>query len=312
MNALAFSFSVTFPIFSLLLLGAALRRWHWIDEGFVQTGSKLVFNLALPLVLFLSISDRSTFSLLTPSLILAGVTLTLALWWVCEWLARCWVHPARDRGVVVQGVYRANMGIVGLAYCIAAYGEQGLQAASLYLAVVTILFNVIAVITLSRSLNREAGIRGAFVGMLQNPLIIAIVIALVFAAADWRLPTLIQDSAAMVASMALPLALLCTGGSISWVGLRAERVSLGLAVAGKLMLAPVLAVAVGLGFGLSTLHLGVLVMMASAPTAVASYVMVRAMGGNSGLAANIVSVTTLAAMLSVTVVLAVLRSLSLI
>ena len=53
-------------------------------------------------------------------------------------------------------------------------------------------------------------------------------------------------------------------------------------------------------------------MMVAAPTAAASYVMVRAMGGNHGLAAGIISVTTLGSIVSVSAVLAGLRGLALI
>lgn len=39
--------------------------------------------------------------------------------------------------------------------------------------------------------------------------------------------------------------------------------------------------------------MGILLLMSSAPTAAASYVMTKAMGGNATLAANIIALTTL-------------------
>jgi malonate transporter len=55
--------------------------------------------------------------------------------------------------VVVQGIFRSNMAIIGLAYCVNAYGEPGLAAASLYVGLVNILFNVLSVVSLSSSLH---------------------------------------------------------------------------------------------------------------------------------------------------------------
>jgi predicted permease len=52
--------------------------------------------------------------------------------------------------------------------------------------------------------------------------------------------------------------------------------------------------------------------MWSAPTAAASYVMVRAMGGNAALAANIIALTTLGSLVNTSVGVVVLRSLRLI
>ncbi len=95
-----------------------------------------------------------------------------ALLLLLELIAARWVHPVEERGIVIQGGFRSNMGIIGLAYCVNAYGNQGLITASLYLALVTILFNVLSVITLSRSFNRGAGIRATLLGIAKNPLIL--------------------------------------------------------------------------------------------------------------------------------------------
>jgi hypothetical protein len=51
--------------------------------------------------------------------------------------------------------------------------------------------------------------------------------------------------------------------------------------------------------------------MSSAPTAAASYVMVRAMGGNAVLAANIVVLTTLGSILTTSLGITVLRGMGL-
>ena len=71
---------------------------------------------------------------------------------------------------------------------------------------------------------------------------------------------------------------------------------------------PLMLTAGGYGLGFRTTELGVLFLMSSAPTAAASYVMVRAMGGNSDLAANIIVLTTLGSLLVTSVGVALLRS----
>jgi len=105
---------------------------------------------------------------------------------------------------------------------------------------------------------------------------------------------------------------LCTGASVTWHGLKEDSKNLFYASAAKLFGTPLIAVSIGLLFGLEGTLLGILIMMVAAPTAAASYVMVRAMGGNHGLAAGIISVTTLGSIVSVSAVLAGLRGLALI
>ena len=76
----------------------------------------------------------------------------------------------------------------------------------------------------------------------------------------------------------------------------------------KLLAVPLVFVACGVVAGFRGVDLGVLMLMSGAPTAAASYVMVRAMGGNAVLAANIIAVTTLGSILTTSVGVMVLRA----
>jgi predicted permease len=74
---LAFSFSVTGPIFLVLTLGIVLRRAGMINEAFIEAGSKLVFNVTLPSLLLISISKTSITQTANLDLILYGVAGTV-------------------------------------------------------------------------------------------------------------------------------------------------------------------------------------------------------------------------------------------
>ena len=311
-DALIFSVSITAPIFAMILLGIVLKRAGWITDEFVQTGSKLVFNLCLPALLFITISTAEPDASAKLSLIALGAGVTVLGWLLFELLASYWVSPPRDRGVVVQGAFRGNMGIIGLAYCVAAYGDEGLAMASLYLAAITMLYNVVAVITLNRALNREGGVQAQLKSMSTNPLILSIALALVFAFLKIPVPQLVLETGGYLARMCLPLALICTGASLSWTAMKRDRKNTLLATVGKLGVMPALAIVAALTFNLSTMTTGVLVMMVTAPTATASYVMVRAMGGNAQLAAGVIATTSLASIVSVSLLLGGLRYFSLI
>lgn len=302
-----FAFTVTGPIFVILILGIVLARVGLINDAFVDVGSRLVFNVTLPSLLFISISKTDLAHTANFALIGYALAATAAVFLLLEWLAAYWVEPAGERGVVVQGAFRSNMGIVGLAYCANAYGELGLAAASIYLGFVTILLNVLAVITLNRSLNKHNSVLGSLVAIARNPLILGILLALPVAWAEIELPAVLLKTGEYFAQMTLPLALLCTGASLSLAALRHEPRNAVLAGLGKLVLVPVLLTAGGYLAGFRGMDLGILFLMSSSPTAAASYVMVRAMGGNAGLAANIIALTTLASMFATSVGVVLLR-----
>ena len=295
-STVSFAFSVTGPIFVILLLGIALSRIGLITDAFVDVGSRLVFNVTLPSLLFISISKTHIEA--SANFVLIGYALagTVVAYLLLEALAGVLVRPREDRGVVVQGAFRSNMGIVGLAYCVNAYGERGLAAASIYLGLVTILLNVLAVITLNRSHNTHGSIAATLAAIARNPLIIGILLALPVAWAQIELPGVLLHTGEYFAQMTLPLALLCTGASLSLKPVRDELRNAVLATAGKLLLVPTLLTVGGYLVGFRGIDLGILFLMSSAPTAAASYVMARSMGGNAGLAANIIAYTTLGSM----------------
>lgn len=311
LQSLSYSFSITGPIFVVLALGVYLNRAQIINDNFIEIGSKLVFNITLPALLFISISQTSIAESANIKLVLFGLVATFAVYLMLELVAR-WLIPKReDRGVVVQGGFRSNMGIVGLAYCVNAYGGPGLVAASLYLALVTILYNILAVITLNRSMNRAGGVATTLKDIARNPIILSIVAALPFATMAWPLPSLLLRSGEYFAQMTLPLALLCTGASLNFKALRADLNSALVSAICKLMVVPVLLISGGIALGFRGMDLGVLALMSSAPTAAASYIMVRAMAGNAALAANIIVMTTLGSLLSTSLIMFVLHGLGL-
>lgn len=47
--------TITAPVFAMLFLGVFLKRINWINDNFIHTASSLVFNVAMPALLFLGI-----------------------------------------------------------------------------------------------------------------------------------------------------------------------------------------------------------------------------------------------------------------
>ena len=78
-SLLAFSLSITGPIFMVVLLGLLLKRLGVIQTQFVQPASDLVFKVGLPAILFLSIyrADLDNFSMGLPLLVAIPITLMM-------------------------------------------------------------------------------------------------------------------------------------------------------------------------------------------------------------------------------------------
>ena len=173
--------SVTAPVFAMLFLGVALKRLGWIDSAFVYTASALVFKGTMPTLLFISIIKADLNAALQPALLLYFVVATIATFFVA-WLWALWRCPVSDRGVYVQGAFRGNNGIVGLALASSLYGDYGLSVGGVLAGVVILVYNSLSAMVLAiYSPNGQVGAKDILLGILRNPLIIGVVAAVPFA-----------------------------------------------------------------------------------------------------------------------------------
>ncbi|MBF0658933.1 AEC family transporter [Psychrobacter sp. NG25] len=314
-DAIVFAITIVLPNLALMWLGFFMQRRGEASKIFIDQASSFVFNYCLPCLLFFSVVDSDVDYAKQITLIIAGILVTFLLFIGAEIYAKYFVSKPADQGVFVQGVFRSNMAIIGLATVANAYGERGLSIGAVYMGVVTILFNILAVITLSRvskSVDDTWFSRSIMIvkKLLTNPLILALVSAFVYKALP--LPPItgvIHTTGDLLAAVALPLALICAGASIDMKSmLHPSGLSMQASI-GRIVIAPIVAIAIGLAFGLSSVHMGVLFLMVASPTAAASYVMAKAMGGNDILAANILAFTTVVGMFGMAIGAATLRGL---
>ena len=311
--AIIFAITIVLPNLFLMGLGFFMQRRGEASQAFIDQASSFVFNYCLPCLLFFSVVDSEVDYAKQMILIMAGILVTFILFIGAEIYAKFFINKPADQGVFVQGIFRSNMAIIGLATVANAYGEQGLSIGAVYMGVVTILFNILAVITLSRVsksaddtwLSRSIMIVKK---LFTNPLILALVAAFAYKALP--LPPItgvIHKTGDLLAAVALPLALICAGASIDLKSmLHPSGLSMQASI-GRIVIAPFVAIVVGLSFGLSGMHMGVLFLMVASPTAAASYVMAKAMGGNDILAANILAFTTVVGMFGMAIGAAILR-----
>lgn len=303
MEALAIfqaTLEITLPVFAMVFIGLGLKRARWIDATFVTTASQLVFKATLPTLIFLSIIRADLEATLNPRLLgvfaLATLGSFLAVWgWAALRVARA------DRGSYIQGAFRGNCGIVGLALAASMYGDYGLSAGGLLLGVVILTYNAFSVVALA-TYRDEARVdwRDILAHIVRNPLILAVVAALPVALLAPPLPGWLLTSGEYFASLTLPLALICIGATLSFGALQASGAVALSASLMKMVVIPVLATGAAWLAGFEGRELGVMFLFFASPTAAAAFVMARAMGGNAVLTANIIALTTLMASVTIT------------
>jgi len=311
---LTFAATITTPIFCILGLGILFKRIGWITDEFARLGSNLVFKVTLPCLLFVKLVETDFRHDLPITLVIYAVIATVAAFLILDRFFSPRLQTVADRGVFVQGAFRSNLGIIGLAFCLSAFGEGVVATASIYLAVITTLFNILAVLTLTRHQERDGNrneVLTALLEIVKNPLILSIAAGVVISLLGIQVPRILLETGGYFARMTLPLALLCAGASIRLHEFQTSP-SLYWAVSGKLLFVPLFITLGGIFIGLRGEELGVLYLMCASPTAAASYPMTQALGGNHHLAAAIIAATSLGSLFFTTLGIFLLRSFQLI
>lgn len=305
--------SVT-PVFLIMFLGIALKRARIINDRFVTDSSRLVFNVSMPVLIFLKLSDidfNEVFRLGQMLYLYAATGIAVALIWL---FARRTIPEDRDKGAFIQGAFRSNFAIVGLAVILNLFGEEALGKAAMVLAVMLPFHNLLSVVILTVSASPESKLEWKTIlcRVLKNPLIIAAAAATVFAVLEIPLHAIFIKTGDYLAALTLPLALLGIGGSFNLHEMKHASRAAFAAAGVKLILLPAAGTWGAVCAGMRDLDLAVVFVLFAAPTAIASFVMARAMGANSRLAGNIVIISTFGAVITLTLGLTLLKSCGLI
>ena len=299
--------SITAPVFAMLFMGIVLKRVGWINDNFIHTASALVFNVTMPALLFLGIVHADLRTAMQPK-VLGYFTLATLVCFGLAWGWAIWRCPREDRGIYTQGAFRGNNAVIGLALAASMYGDYGISLGAVLAGLVILLYNTLSTIVLavySRVIKSDPW--SVCKSVVKNPLIISVLAAIPFAVFKITLPGWLQASGEYLASMTLPLALICIGGTLSLASLRKSgNLALSASLV-KMISLPLVATLGAWLLGFRGPELGTLFLYFASPTAAASYVMARAANGNHELAASIIVITTLMAAITTNIGIFVLQ-----
>ncbi len=292
MDNLLLSFSVILPIFISVALGYFLRRIGLLNEESLKKLNGLSFKVFLPIYLFNNISATDLTQAFNGKLILLAVSGVTALFALLMLFMPLLEKEKPKCGVLVQAVFRSNFALYGLPIAVSLCGEENAGPTSLLVGVLVPVYNVLAVIALESFRGGKPDVGKILKGIVTNPLIIASLLGVGFNLLHIELFPAVGKCLKDLGAVATPLSLIALGGDFRFSRIRTYAKQLTIAVAGKLVLSPLLLVGAGVLLGLRNEMLVPVLVSAGAPTAVSSYPMAQQMGGDGELAGEIVVFTT--------------------
>src|SRR5258705_149158 len=188
-------------------------------------------------------------------------------------------------------------------FSVSALVQPGLGVVAV--VVIIPLVNVFSVSVLAQYASTERRSVGSIVmTVVRNPLIWACVIGLVLNVTHIPLPKLWHEVADALGRSSLAIGLLVTGAGLHLEGLFRPSLAASVTVFLKLVLMPVIAVALAMQFGITGSNLAVVTICSAVPTASSAYILARQMGGDAPLLAQIITLQPILAAVTMPVAIA--------
>jgi malonate transporter and related proteins len=299
--------SALLPVFLLIVLGFVLKRslmrldtqWHGLE--------RLTYYVLFPTLLIQTLVQADLSSVpvagVGGALLLAALVMSLLCLALRPLFSR-WKIDGPAFTSIFQGATRWQT-FVALAVSSNLFGHTGLALASVAMVAIIPLVNVLSVWVLAQYASPvKQSVRAIVMTVVQNPLIWACAIGLAVNVMHVPLPKLWHDVADALGRSSLGIGLLVTGAGLHLEGLFRPSLAASVAVFFKLVLMPVLGVVLALWFGISGTSLVIVAVCSAVPTSSSAYVLARQMGGDAPLLAQIITLQTILAAITMPIAIA--------
>lgn len=295
------------PVMLVTLLGVGLKRLNFLPaEGWAAI-DKICYFVLFPAIIFKEIANANftgvpVFSMAL-GLMLAIASMSAALLIVRPVLTNLLVIDGPAFTSIFQGATRWNA-LIALAIIPLAFGNQALALGAVGVAAMIPLLNLINVGVLSLyGSGRAATATEVLRQLASNPYVLSSVAGVLWKASGLALPTVLATSLDVLGKGALGLALLAVGAGLSLSGGSSGKMAAITSTLLKLLVMPTIAAFWMWFLGVTGDAAAVAILCSAVPSAAGAYVLAARMGGDAPLMAQIVTLQTICAAVTLPLVL---------
>ena len=296
MDMLALSLNAVIPLFLLIFLGYFLKRVGFFSQAFLATANKLCFRLLMPVNMFWTMYSSDGMAREELGTVAFCILGTMAVLAAAALAVPMFCRDDRQRGVLIQDMFRGNFVIYGTSVCLRMFGDVSATLVGLLTGVMIPVYNFCAGLVLSYYAERNAGRRislaGTLLSALKNPMFWAPVLGAAVGAAGVVLPAPLATALQDLGRSANPVAQVFMGGSFTFAYVGRYWKMLAAIGAMRQVVIPGVMVALAAAMGFTGYQLGAILCMFGAPVAVTTFAMTQQYGGDADLAVSAVVVTT--------------------
>ncbi|MEM6371168.1 MAG: AEC family transporter [Pseudomonadota bacterium] len=219
----------TLPFFALIAVGYWAGRTGFFTQEATAYLTKFVFYFALSAMIFRFAANLELAQVWNGRLVAAYLSGTVVVYLIATAVGIIRGLDVQTNAVEAQCAVIGNAGFLGLPMLALLFGERAIGPVMLVLATDLIVFSslIVILITVGRDGRMSLSIlRTIAVGLVRNPMIVAMSLGLLWAGLEFPIPQPMNDFLTILGGAATPGALFAIGASLA--GKSTERVEIAI------------------------------------------------------------------------------------
>ncbi|MCI5045337.1 MAG: AEC family transporter [Aquisalinus sp.] len=289
------------PVIMLVSFGQCLARWRIIAADGWRAIDLICYRVLFPALIVVTLA-RAPFDH-APWLMMGVLFATQLIMGAIGLLALPLMHLSQKYtrstvGSIIQSNVRWNT-FIALSIAGSLYGEAGLALIAIAAAAMIPTANILSVYAFIYFGENPDGQRPKPIKALaSNPLVLACIVGAALNITGLAPTGPLGEAIDLLAAGSIGLGLLAAGAGINLPALWQSGIRTALWSAVRLILMPLIALALGTLMDLDRFQLACIVIASGVPTAVNGFVLARQLGGDTTLSANLIAVQTVFSMMT--------------
>lgn len=299
----------------LLLMATGYYMGHkgWMGTAEKIYLSKFVLYFAIPCTCFAGLANNLSLDMLMEFdvIVITAIVAVVATAVIPVILAKLLHLPQNREGVFSAMAGYSNTLFIGLPVVTQIFGDQAIPYLMIYYLPNAVLFQTVGAATIRGAGNLDEGgvsLATTLKNMITQPSFIGIIAGLITILFRVELPSIVEKYITYMSNTVVPLALLYCGYILYELGLKNLKLmpGLGIMLAFRLLLAPVITWYICVAFGLPTVVCQIFTLIAGLPVVSQATVFAGAFGADEEYAASGACLSTLLCCISVPVIMVIM------
>ncbi|MBN1119532.1 MAG: AEC family transporter [Anaerolineae bacterium] len=234
---------VFLPIFALIAIGYLAAAIRLVDARDVQGIAKFVVTVALPVLLFNSLSSVELPPSINWSFLISYYGAALLIYALGVWISkRRFDHSQQEQGLFGLGTSFGNLMLVGFPIISTGLGDDALVP----LLLIVSLHSAILLTVMTLLVERGEGqsvlpvLKQTLKSVVRNPLLIGLALGILFNLLSIPIPELVQQPIELLSRATVPCSLIVVGASLKTNKIAGHLAEVSTIVGMKMILFPAL------------------------------------------------------------------------